>query len=164
MIKGNAQIFVWGWNADYPDPENFLFLLTSAQTKVKSQGENATNYANPEYDRLFEQMKNMANSPERQALIDRMIALVREDAPWSWGYHPKDYELYHSWYDNLKTNEIAHNTVKYQRIDPVARERMRRAWNQPQWWPFVFALLAWLLFTMPGVLAWRKRERKTASP
>ena len=25
--KGNAQLFEWGWNADYPDPENFLFLL-----------------------------------------------------------------------------------------------------------------------------------------
>ena len=25
--RGNAQIFEWGWNADYPDPENMLFLL-----------------------------------------------------------------------------------------------------------------------------------------
>lgn len=27
MLKGTAQLFQWGWNADYPDPENFLFLL-----------------------------------------------------------------------------------------------------------------------------------------
>ena len=27
MLKGTAQMFYWGWNADYPDPENFLFLL-----------------------------------------------------------------------------------------------------------------------------------------
>jgi ABC-type transport system substrate-binding protein len=25
MINGTGQIFQWGWNADYPDPENFLF-------------------------------------------------------------------------------------------------------------------------------------------
>ena len=25
--KGTVQIFSWGWNADYPDPENFFFLL-----------------------------------------------------------------------------------------------------------------------------------------
>ncbi|MBL8459451.1 MAG: ABC transporter substrate-binding protein, partial [Zoogloea sp.] len=49
--KGNAQLFYWGWNADYPDPENFLFLLYGAQGKVKSQGENAANYENAEYDR-----------------------------------------------------------------------------------------------------------------
>ena len=64
--KGNAQIFEWGWNADYPDPENFLFLLHGPQQKVGNEGENASNYSNPEYNRLFDQMKNMENGPERQ--------------------------------------------------------------------------------------------------
>ena len=64
--KGNAQIFEWGWHADYPDPENFLFLLHGAQGKVRTQGENASNYVSPEFDRLFEKMKNMPNSAERQ--------------------------------------------------------------------------------------------------
>ena len=48
--KGTAQIFSWGWNADYPDPENFLFLLYGPNSKVETQGENATNYQNPEFD------------------------------------------------------------------------------------------------------------------
>ena len=48
---------------------------------------------NPEYDALFERMKNMPNSPARQAIIDRMIDIVRQDAPWIWGFHPKDYGL-----------------------------------------------------------------------
>ena len=50
MRKGTGQIFIWGWNADYPDPENFLFLLYGPNGKVKHQGENASNYANPEFD------------------------------------------------------------------------------------------------------------------
>ena len=78
--KGNAQIFEWGWHADYPDPENFLFLLHGAQSKVKTQGENAANYASAEFDRLFVQMKDMDNGLARQAVIDRMVAIVRRDA------------------------------------------------------------------------------------
>ena len=71
--KGNAQIFQWGWNADYPDPENFLFLLTARRAGRSTKARNAANYANPEYDRLFERMKNMENGPERQAIIDQML-------------------------------------------------------------------------------------------
>ncbi|HEV2008667.1 MAG TPA: ABC transporter substrate-binding protein, partial [Burkholderiales bacterium] len=151
--KGNAQIYEWGWHADYPDPENFLFLLHGAQSKVKAQGENASNYANPEYDRLFEQMKSMPNSAERQALVERMVDVLRQDAPWLWGYHPKDYALYHAWYGNLKPNKIAYNTVKYQRVDPVLREQQRREWNQPVLWPIALGVLALIAFTLPAVLA-----------
>ncbi|MBI1966310.1 MAG: peptide ABC transporter substrate-binding protein, partial [Betaproteobacteria bacterium] len=123
------------------------------------QGENAGNYENPEYDRLFERMKNMPNSPERQAIIDRMIAILRHDAPWLWGFHPKDYALSHAWLGNLKANKIAYNTVKYQRVDTALREQKRREWNPAVLWPF--GLLAALLaaFTAPAVLAYLRRER-----
>jgi peptide/nickel transport system permease protein len=43
---------------------------------------------------LFEQVKHMENGPARQALIDRMMAILHEDAPWSFGFHPKDYGLH----------------------------------------------------------------------
>ena len=93
--RGDTQMYYYGWNADYPDPENFLFLLDGPQAKVSKGGENASNYSNPEYDRLFEQMKNMENSPARQAIIDQMLEILRRDSPWLWGYHPKNYVLQH---------------------------------------------------------------------
>ena len=164
MRKGNAQIFEWGWHADYPDPENFLFLLHGAQGKVKSQGENDANYANPEFDRLFEQMKNMPNSPARAAIIDRAIDTLRTDAPWLWGFHPKDFVLYHASYGNLKSNKIAYNTVKFQRIDPALRQQKRREWNQPLWWPLVLGALVMVIAVLPAVVTWRQRERGTAQP
>ncbi len=162
--KGNAQIYEWGWHADYPDPENFLFLLHGAQSKVKTQGENASNYASPDYDRLFEQMKSMTNSAERQAIIDRMLEILRKDAPWLWGFHPKDYALYHAWYGNLKPNKIAYNTMKYHRIDSALREQQRRGWNQPVWWPTLLGALLLIALALPAVLAWRRHERGTAQP
>ena len=80
MLKGTAQIFQWGWNADYPDPENFLFLLYGPNSKVGLNGENAANYKNATFDRLFDRMKNMDNGPQRAALIREMMDIARYDA------------------------------------------------------------------------------------
>ena len=156
--KGDTQMFYFGWNADYPDPENFLFLLHGAQAKVGKGGENAANYSNPEYDQLFEQMKNMENSPKRQALIDRMLQILRQDSPWLWGYHPKNYVLQHGWLHNVKPNVMANNKLKYWRVDALQRDRLRSTWNQPALWPL--ALLAALLFLLSAWVyrALRSRE------
>ena len=162
--KGNVQLYFLGWNADYPDPENFLFLLHGAQSKVKVSGENASNYENPEFDRLFERMKNMANGPERQQLIDRMMEILRRDAPWVWSFYPKDYSLHHAWVHNRKPNKMANNNLKYQRLDPPAREEMRRAWNEPRIGPVVLIALVLLASIIPAVLTFRRRERATAAP
>ena len=159
--KGNAQIFEWGWNADYPDPENFLFLLHGPQQKVGEEGENASNYSNPEYDRLFERMKNMENGPQRQKIIDSMVSILRHDAPWLWGYHPRDYGLYHAWYGNVKPNRLSNNNVKYWRIDASLREQKRREWNKPVLWPVGLALIALVAGLFPALVVYRRKERWT---
>ncbi|RKZ35589.1 MAG: peptide ABC transporter substrate-binding protein, partial [Gammaproteobacteria bacterium] len=159
MRKGGAQIFQWGWNADYPDPENFLFLLYGPNGKVKHQGENAANYHNDEYDTLFVQMKDLGNGPERQRVIDRMVEILRRDAPWLWGFHPKSFSLQHAWYQNLKPNLMANNTLKYVRLDPEHRAQRRAEWNRPVLWPLGLALSVLVLVLSPAVLAYRRRER-----
>jgi ABC-type transport system substrate-binding protein len=158
--KGNSQIFEWGWNADYADPENFLFLLYGPQRKVGSNsGNNAANYDNAEYNRLFERMEKMEDSPKREQIIARMVEILREDAPWLWGYHPKDYALYHSWYNNVKPNKLSYNNIKYSRIDSVLREQKRREWNEPVIWPVGVGVAVLLLSLIPGIIAYRRRQR-----
>ena len=160
--KGNAQIFEWGWNADYPDAENFLFLLYGPQSKVRNSGENAANYDNAEYNQLFEQMKNMDDGPQRQLIIDRMVEILRHDAPWLWGYHPKDYGLYHSWYQNIKPNRISNNNLKYLKIDATLRAQKRREWNEPVLWPIALLLVIVALSLFPAIAAFRRHESSTA--
>ena len=159
MRKGNAQIFQWGWNADYPDPENFLFLLYGPNAKIDNNGENAANYKNAEFDRLFNQMRSLDNNAERQALINRMVELVRRDAPWLWGFHPVAFSLHHQWYKNAKPNLMANNTLKYKRIDPRLRHAQRQQWNRPLLWPVIIAALAVMLLLIPALIAYRRRER-----
>jgi ABC-type transport system substrate-binding protein len=162
--KGDTQMFRLGWNADYPDPENFLFLLHGPQSRAKSQGENAANYANAAYDALFESMKNMPNSPRRQEIIDKMVDLARVDAPWVWGLHPKAYSLRHSWLGNSKPNTMARNNIKYLKVDAQRRAALRAAWNRPVLWPLGLILAVLVAFSVPAVASYRRRERMAARP
>ncbi len=159
--NGNAQLFIWGWNADYPDPENFFFLLYGGNAKVKYGGENAVNYQNPEFDRLFEQMRSMDDSLERYQLIQQMQEIVRHDAPWVFGLHPKNFVLSHSWYQNLKPNLMANNQLKYLRINPVERVQKRSAWNHAIFWPLWIMLGLLGLALLPAIKAYRQRLTAT---
>ena len=160
MRNGNAQTFSWGWSADYPDPENFLFLLYGPNSKVNAGGENGSNYANQEYDRLFEKMKGMDDGPERQQLIQQMTEIIAEEVPLVFGYHPKVYTLSHRWVKPRKPSGIVNNSLKYLKIDPEAREQARHVWNQPFWWPLVILVLIILWVLLPVMLHYWQKEHQ----
>lgn len=160
--QGNAQLFFFGWNADYPDPENLLFLLHGPQGKVKFNGQNAANYENAEYDALFERMKAMSDGPARQQIIDRMVAMLQHDAPWVFAFHPMSYSLQHGWVLNRKTGAMVRNTMKYQRLDIERREAARAEWNKPVLWPLALVALLLAALVAPAVIHWRRRETATA--
>jgi len=161
LKKGATQIFFLGWNADYPDPENFFFLLTGQEGRAEHGGENHVNYSNPEYDRLFEEMKRMENTPERLAIIREMNRILQHDAPWVFAFYPKTYLLTHDWIFNRKPSDIANNTLKYQRLDVARRETARRAWNKPNYLPLL--LIPALLFAIiwPAFRLHRQRVLRT---
>jgi ABC-type transport system substrate-binding protein len=159
MLKGTAQIFQWGWNADYPDPENFMFLLYGPNAKAGKNGENAANYESPEFDRLFGLMKNMPNGPERIGIINDMVKVAQQDAPWLWGLHPKKFSLFHGWLHNVKPNDMANNALKYRRIDPQLRAQQRVLWNKPILWPVVLIGLVFFAALIPALLIYRKKQR-----
>jgi ABC-type transport system substrate-binding protein len=162
MRKGTAQIFQWGWNADYPDPENFLFLLYGPNSKVEHNGENASNYMNEEFDRLFDQMKDMENGPQRKAVIRGMMDIARYDAPWVWGYFPKQFTLRHVWIKNAKPNLMANNALKYKRIEPQVRAQLQQQWNQPVRWPLYVLAILLLIALLPAWISYRRQQRKSA--
>ena len=163
LRKGAVQIYYLGWNADYPDPENFFFLLAGAEGAVNRGGENRSNYVNDDYDQLFITMKEMDNSPQRLELIRKMNRILQEDAPWIFGFHPKSYTLGHAWLYNRKPNDVANNILKYQRLDVAERARRRALWNTPVRWPL--GVLAGVVLVVLGtaIAAYRRRERKAAN-
>jgi hypothetical protein len=91
-----------------------------------------------------------------------MMAIVQHDAPWIWGFHPKQFSLIHDWYHNAKPNLMANNALKYNRIDPEQRAALQADWNRPVRWPLgvLFALL--LAVIVPAWASYRRRQRQPA--
>ncbi|WP_334223732.1 ABC transporter substrate-binding protein [Thiosocius teredinicola] len=162
MLKGTAQIYSWGWNADYPDPENFFFLLYGPNAKVETKGENASNFTNAEFDRLFVKMKDLPNGPERQQVVDEMVSILRVESPWLFGHFPKGFSLHHAWYKNAKPHLMANNTLKYKRIDGEQRVAAQAEWNTPVLWPVVLFVIVLIVSVVPAVRGFRQRERSKA--
>ena len=160
--SGNAQLFTWSWSADYPDPENFLFLFYGANGKVAHGGENAANYYNPSYDQLFDLMKNRNNDEERQVLIDKMIELLRHDAPWAFGIYSETLVLSQQWVSPIKTNSIAVGNLKYRAIDVPLRNTLRHEWNRPILWPIGVFIVLIILLLLPFVWAYHKKQQRQA--
>lgn len=161
MENGNAQIYFWGWLADYPDPENFLFLLYGKNAQIDSKsGVNSANYKNAEYDQLFEQMQLMENSPQRMAVIRRMLEILHHDTPWGSGFHPHAYGLNNAWVKNTKPHGISKTTFKYRRIDTDLRNQKQHEWNQPIIWPLITLLIISFLVSIPGYQAYKRRQTR----
>ncbi len=163
--KGSLQIFWWGWFADYPDAENFLFLLYGPNSKALTggNGENAGNYRNDEFDRLFQRMKYMDDGPPKQAAIDRMVAIVQHDAPWAFGFNPFAGSVSHQWVGNVKPGPLVNDRLAYMKIDAPLRAARVAEWNRPIWWPVVAIAALLALLVLPALRLWRRRERETGA-
>ena len=160
--KGKYQVFWLGWNADYPDAENFLFLLYGPTGKTKYDGENTSNYASPEFDRLFVQMKTLEDGPAKQKLIDEMVAIVREDAPWTMGFFPYASAAAQQWVHNFKPAILIRDHGRYLRLDVKQRLASLAAWNQPVWWPLLLMGAVVLALVWVARRHLRRRERTNA--
>lgn len=157
MRVGAYQVFWWGWGADYPDPENFLFLLYGPMGRAQSGGPNTANFADPRYDALFVRMRVRDNDAERLALITEMRGILERERPWIEIYHRETYTLSQPWLQHDKAAALTLPIEKYLDVDPARRAQLRVAWNQPVRWP-AFALLAALVaFVAPAARrAWRE--------
>ncbi len=114
MDRRQAQLFRLGWTADYPDAENFLQLFCGANA---SPGPNHSNYANSEFDRLYERMRTMLPGSEKDRLCEQMADIVIEDCPWVFMYQPMDFAVVHNWIKNYNLHDFPYTMAKYRRID-----------------------------------------------
>ena len=160
--KGKHQVYWLGWLADYPDAENFLFLLYGPNGKTCCDGENTSNYANPEFDKLFTELKLLDDGPHKQAVVDKMVKILQTDAPWSYGYFPFSSAAMQHWLYNARPTVLIRDPGRYYRLDPAERVARQKEWNQQIWWPLILGVLALLGLLFMAWRTLRLRERTNA--
>jgi ABC-type transport system substrate-binding protein len=121
--KGKTQIIYDGWIADYPDAENFMQLLYGPNS---SPGMNNSSFKNAEYDKLYEKMRDMPDSKERQKIIDQMTAIAAEEQVWIPNWVAKIFNVRQAWLKNYKYSDFGYNVYKYYGVDFEEKERLKQ--------------------------------------
>jgi ABC-type transport system substrate-binding protein len=86
--KGEADMAILDWWADYPDGENFLFPLFHSVNV--GPGGNYAFYADPAIDSLLTAARRTLDEGARTALYRAIDERVYRDAPWIYLWFPVD--------------------------------------------------------------------------
>ncbi len=116
---GKLQMRQDGWNADYPDAENFMQLLYGPNIGQS----NDSRFKLPEFDRLYDEARKLTDSPERTRLYNRMTDLVVAYAPWKLTHHLLEDHVLQPWVVGYKAHPIRADIWKYLDIDPSQKPR-----------------------------------------
>ena len=98
-----------GWNADYPDAENFMQLLYGPNAGQENQAQ----FDLPDFNRLYDEARKLPDSPARTQLFDRMTDLVVAYAPWRLTVHILEDHLAHASVRNYVPHPIRSQVWRY---------------------------------------------------
>jgi peptide/nickel transport system substrate-binding protein len=89
-----AKLPMWiiGWAADYPDPDNFVTpFMHSTGTYGKAQG-----YNNPQVDKLIQDARNETDTAKRRAIYFELMKIAFED-PITLYLQPTAFNVMRTW-------------------------------------------------------------------
>jgi ABC-type transport system substrate-binding protein len=86
--KGEADLFLTDWWADYPDPENFNYPLFHSRNK--GPGGNYAFLSDPPLDSMIVRARITTDEAEKLRLAREIDARVFELAPWIFLWFPVD--------------------------------------------------------------------------
>jgi peptide/nickel transport system substrate-binding protein len=93
--KGQTDLALKEWWADYPDAENFLYPLL--HSKNKGVGGNVSFYSNPHFDALVDQAHREQDETKRNSLYTQADQLQFNDAPMLYLFFYKDMYAVQPW-------------------------------------------------------------------
>jgi peptide/nickel transport system substrate-binding protein len=98
-----VELVSLGWEADFPDPENFLQVLFA---RNQWGANNDTFYENPTVDKLLSEAAPISDDTQRYTLYRQAEKTIVSDAPWVFLYHPVTYVIRQPWVHGWELNPI----------------------------------------------------------
>ena len=114
LIPGEAKLFRFGWAADYPDPDNYLWTLFSSKNIGQ---DNSTSYSNPVVDSLVDRARTMTDWSQREKLYHQAESQIVEDAPWIFLYTNVEYKLVQPYVLGQQMHPLIRNEMSTVRLD-----------------------------------------------
>lgn len=108
--KYEAAFFRFGWHADYPDPDNFLWTLFS---KANWGQDNTTRYYDPQVEAWLQAARVASQWPEREKLYQQAETRIIDDAPWLFLLHRVQYKIVQPYVRGQSIHPIIWNDVKH---------------------------------------------------
>jgi ABC-type transport system substrate-binding protein len=114
-----CQLMMWGsaWGADYPDGEDFMQLLYGPNIH---ESNNAC-YQSAAFDKMYDAIRRMPDSPERTRLFDMMSRQMEVDGVWRMGVARYRNVLVYPWVLGYRYHPILTAVFQYLDLDPAAR-------------------------------------------
>jgi ABC-type oligopeptide transport system substrate-binding subunit len=82
--QGNYDLTALGWQADYPDPRNFInVLLDGRQIPAQGASNNVALFNSPKFNALMDKADALAGAPRLAAYGKLDIQIMKEGAPWA---------------------------------------------------------------------------------
>jgi ABC-type transport system substrate-binding protein len=82
--NGNYDLIRLGWQADYPDPRNFIqVLLDGRQIPDEGSSNNASFTNSAKFNRLMDRADALSGAARYKAFGSLDIAMMKEVAPWA---------------------------------------------------------------------------------
>jgi oligopeptide transport system substrate-binding protein len=119
----HAEIFRGAWIADFPSPENFLWLLYGATVPTdisQPSFPNTSRYKNPEFDKLFESGKAAKTQEDGYADFMKAEQIMMNDAPIMVLWYDENYRLVKSNVRNLYSNPMRYRDYSEVYLKEVA--------------------------------------------
>lgn len=114
---GDFQIAMAAWAADYPDPENFYQLFYGPN-------KHSSTFNNSDYNELYEKMRFMENSKERNEVIKKMALLIQEEVPVILDSTPLVSGLVQNWVSNFKRNIMVDYAFQYYNLKKAKQKAL----------------------------------------